>query len=60
MPWFEIILTSSLVIVVGVPFTLWWWKQADKWADREHQRFPGSPDTRERIAVKDPAPPDAS
>ena len=25
-------------IVIGVPFTLWYWKQADKWAESERQR----------------------
>jgi hypothetical protein len=44
-------------VVVGVPFTLWWWKMADKWADAEHRRFKPRPDRRERIVVK--RPPDA-
>jgi hypothetical protein len=43
------------VVVVGVPFTLWWWKQADKWADVEHKRFKPKADTRERVVVKPPA-----
>jgi hypothetical protein len=41
-----------LVIVLGIPFTLWWWKYADKWADSEHKRFKEKPDTRDRIVVK--------
>jgi hypothetical protein len=41
-----------LVVVLGVPFTLWWWKQADKWADSEHKRFKVKTDDREKIVVK--------
>lgn len=44
---------GALCIIVGVPFTLWWWKQADKWADAEHKRFTVKSDTRERIVVRD-------
>lgn len=44
----------GLVVFVGIPFTLWWWKQADKWADSEHKRFTTKPDDRERIVVKLP------
>lgn len=47
----ELIVICVLVVVVGVPFTLWWWKQADKWADAEHRRFAVKTDTRERIVV---------
>lgn len=39
-------------LLLGVPFTLWWWKIADKWADAEHKRFKDKPDTRERVIVK--------
>ena len=42
----------ALVVLLGVPFTLWWWKQADKWANAENRRFKVKPDTRERIVVK--------
>lgn len=42
----------GLIVVIGIPFTLWWWKQADKWADAEHKRFKVKPDTRERVVVK--------
>lgn len=42
----------ALVVLLGVPFTLWWWKQADKWANTENRRFKVKPDTRERIVVK--------
>ncbi len=41
-----------LVVLVGIPFTLWWWKQADKWADAEHRRFKVKDDDRERVVVK--------
>lgn len=41
-----------LVVGVGVPFVLWWWRQADKWADAEHKRFKQKPDTCEKIVVK--------
>ena len=47
----EMIVICVLVVVLGVPFTLWWWKQADKWADAEHRRFSVKTDTRERIVV---------
>lgn len=39
---------------MGVPFTLWWWRLADKWADAEHKRFKVKVDSRERIVVKLP------
>jgi hypothetical protein len=39
------------VLVLGTPFTLWWWKQADKWYDAEHKRFKPKADQRERIVV---------
>lgn len=42
----------GLVVVIGIPFTLWWWKLADKWADREHKRFKVKTDTRERVVIK--------
>lgn len=47
----EIIIICVLVFVIGIPFTLWWWKQADKWADAEHRRFEVKSDPRERIVV---------
>jgi hypothetical protein len=34
-----VILWGLLVLVVGVPFVLVWWKVADRWADAEHRRF---------------------
>jgi hypothetical protein len=30
------IVVMALIVVIGVPVTLWWWKQADKWAGQEH------------------------
>jgi hypothetical protein len=41
-----------LVVVIGIPFTLWWWKQADRWADAEHRRFRVKSDEREKVVVK--------
>jgi hypothetical protein len=51
----------GLVVIIGVPFTLWWWKQADKWADSEHRRFKEKPDTRNKVVIKSDhaAPPHA-
>lgn len=34
------IVVMALIVIIGVPVTLYWWKQADKWADSEHKRFP--------------------
>ncbi|MBK7403112.1 MAG: hypothetical protein IPJ41_00415 [Phycisphaerales bacterium] len=28
-----------LVILLGVPFVLIWWRIADRWADDKHKRF---------------------
>ncbi len=47
-------LLMAATVLVGIPFTLWWWKQADKWADAEHKRFKAPEDTRERIVVRTP------
>lgn len=41
-----------LVVLLGPPFTLWWWKLGDKWADGEHKRFHAKPDTREKVVMK--------
>ncbi len=51
-----ILIVAGLVIFIGVPFTLWWWRLADKWADAEHKRFKVKVDPRERIVVKLPGP----
>lgn len=51
-----ILIVGGLVIFIGVPFTLWWWRLADKWADAEHKRFKVKVDTRERVVVKLPGP----
>lgn len=40
------------VLLIGPPFTIWWWKQADKWADAEHKRFKPKVDDTPRIVVK--------
>ncbi len=41
-----------LVLAGGIPFTLWWWRIADRWADAEHKRFKVKEDPRERVVVK--------
>jgi hypothetical protein len=41
------------IAVIAPPFTLLWWRQADKWADAEHKRFKVKVDTRERVVVGD-------
>lgn len=41
------------IAVIAPPFTLLWWRQADKWADAEHKRFKVKKDTRERVVVGD-------
>lgn len=43
----------GLVVAVGIPFTLWWWKTADQWADAEQKRFKRGGDGREKVVVKD-------
>lgn len=35
----EFWILAVLIAVLGVPFTLWWWKIGDRWADEEHKRF---------------------
>ena len=30
---------TALVVVLGVPFVLLWWKLGDAWADAENRRF---------------------
>ena len=43
----------GLILTLGVPFTLWWWKEADKWADKEHRRFrTKKEEPQERIVVR--------
>lgn len=48
---------GALVAIIGIPFTLWWWKIADKWADAEKRRFKPKEDTRERIVIRDKSDP---
>ena len=43
----------ALVIFLGIPFTLYWWKQADKWEAAEHKRFKVKVDEREKVVVRD-------
>lgn len=53
-----LIIVLVLIFLVGIPFTLWWWKMADRWADAEHKRFkpkgPGQPV--ERVVLKSGSP----
>jgi hypothetical protein len=46
------LICAVLALGLGIPFTLMWWKEADKWADAEHKRFKVKVDDRERIVVK--------
>lgn len=52
----DLAIVLILIFVVGVPFTLWWWKMADRWADTEHKRFkPRGPATPvEKVIIRDP------
>jgi len=45
----------AIVVAVGVPFVLLWWRVADRWADGEHKRFKQERDDREKIVVKQPS-----
>jgi hypothetical protein len=36
-------IVMALIVLIGVPVTLWWWKQADKWADHERKRLKAKP-----------------
>lgn len=49
----------ALCVLLGVPFTLWWWREADKWADAEHKRFKPKKDDglKDAIVVKWDKPP---
>jgi hypothetical protein len=33
------IIWGLVVLLLGVPFVLIWWRIADRWADEEHKRF---------------------
>lgn len=46
------VVTIALALAGGTLFTLWWWKQADKWADGEHKRFKVKEDPRPKVVVK--------
>ncbi|CAG1002265.1 hypothetical protein PHYC_02981 [Phycisphaerales bacterium] len=51
----EVLFVMALVLVIGVPFTLWWRKLGDKWANKEHGRSAAAKgDTRERVVVRAP------
>ncbi|MFO0830601.1 MAG: hypothetical protein U0637_02035 [Phycisphaerales bacterium] len=41
----------ALCVLLGVPFTLWWWREADKWADAEHKRFKTKEDESMKHAI---------
>lgn len=63
LEWQIILIITAVFMILGVPFTLWWWKIADRWADDEKKRFKVKPDNRERVVLKPgtgaPAAPDA-
>lgn len=44
------------MLLIGPPFTIWWWKQADKWADAEHRRFKPKVDDTPRVVVRFDSP----
>ncbi|MCC6675934.1 MAG: hypothetical protein IT436_02205 [Phycisphaerales bacterium] len=54
---YALIIVLVLIFAVGIPFTLWWWKLADRWADAEHKRFkPKGPATPvERVVIRNPS-----
>lgn len=41
----------ALSAIVGVPFTLWYWKRIDKGAKPNERRFREKADDRERVPV---------
>jgi len=48
----------ALVVLLGIPFTILWWKQADRWADKEHRRFREKPpEPAEKVVVRTDARP---
>ena len=51
------IVSMVLTVVIGVPFVLWWWKIADRWADDEAKRFGRVKDAEEQqdeaVVIKD-------
>lgn len=53
---YALVIVLVLIFAVGIPFTLWWWKMADRWADAEHKRFKpktsGTPV--ERVVIREP------
>lgn len=50
--WTIILSLAAFFTIVGIPFTLWWWRMADRWADEEKRRFKAKPDTRERVVMR--------
>jgi type VI protein secretion system component VasK len=56
MRWTLILGLTAFFTLVGIPFTLWWWKMADKWADEEKRRFKAKTDERERVVIKSDKP----
>ena len=41
----------ALSAIIGVPFTLWYWKRIDKGAPPEERRFKEKSDARERVQI---------
>ena len=49
----EFWIITILIAVLGVPFTLWWWKLGHAWADAEHKRFKPKPERPvEKVVVR--------
>lgn len=44
-------LSVALSAIIGVPFTLWYWKRIDKGAKPNERRFKDKSDTRERVTI---------
>lgn len=56
-----LLIVLVLIFVIGIPFTLWWWKMADRWADAEHKRFKPKDGDKpvERVVIKGTPPAEA-
>ena len=50
------IITGVAIIVIGVPFTYFWFRWADRWADADQKRFhrkPGKNANQVHVVIKD-------
>ncbi|HED54292.1 MAG TPA: hypothetical protein ENJ00_08840 [Phycisphaerales bacterium] len=54
------IISVVAVVVIGVPFTYFWFRWADRWADADQKRFhrkPGKQDDVMHVVIEDdPSP----